>query len=142
MLDLAEVTEHDVVYDLGSGDGRIVIAAAVKYGARGVGIELDPTLIEQSEMNAIEAGVTDRVRFLREDFYKTDIREATVVTLYLFEEANAKLKPILEEQLGPGTRIVTYKYEIPGWTPVKVGKRVFLYVLPEKKGETLPTNRL
>ncbi len=130
MLELAEVTKDDVVYDLGSGDGRIVIAAAEKYGARGVGVEIDPTLIEESIRSAREAGVSDRVRFVRGDFYETDIGEASVVTLYLFEETNAKLKPILLEQLPPDARIVTYKYRIPGWTPLKQEKRVFLYRLP------------
>ncbi|MCZ6696311.1 MAG: class I SAM-dependent methyltransferase [Acidobacteria bacterium] len=130
MLELAEVTKDDVVYDLGSGDGRIVIAAAKKYGARGVGIEIDPTLIEESIRRAREAGVSDRVSFVRGDFYETDISEASVVTLYLFEETNAKLKPLLLGQLPPDARIVTYKYRIPGWTPMKQEKRVFLYTLP------------
>ena len=142
MLELAAVGKDDVVYDLGSGDGRIVIAAAAKYGARGVGVELNPTLIEESERIAREAGVSDRVRFVQEDFYETDISEASVVTLYLFEETNARLKPIFVEQLAPGTRIVTYKYEIPGWTPVKTGKRVFLYALPGAEEYTPgPTSR-
>ena len=130
MLALAEVTENDVVYDLGSGDGRIVIAAAEKFGARGVGIEINQYLVDESNRNARAAGVADRVRFVRSDFYDTDISEATVVTLYLFEETNAKLKPILVEQLAPDARIVTYKYKMPGWTPIKTGKRVYLYALP------------
>jgi len=131
MLEIAEVTEDDVVYDLGSGDGRIVIAAAQKFGARGVGVEIDPDLVEQSNNAAAEAGVSDRVRFVRGDFYETDFSAATVVTMYLFEETNAKLKPYLMEQLAPDARIVTYKYRMPGWTPVKTNKRVYLYALPE-----------
>ncbi len=132
MLELAQVTADDVVYDLGSGDGRIVIAAAERNGARGVGIEIDAALVEESERNAREAGVEGRVRFLRQDFYEADIREASVVTLYLFEETNALLKPVFLEQLSPDARIVTYKYRIPGWTPLERHRRVFLYALPEK----------
>jgi len=130
MLEIAEVNENDVVYDLGSGDGRIVIAAAEKYGARGVGIEIDVSLVEKSRVAAEAAGVADRVRFVRGDFYETDFSDATVVTLYLFEETNEKLKPYFIEQLAPDTRIVTYKYRMPGWTPVKSKKRVYLYALP------------
>ena len=130
MLEIADVDENDVVYDLGSGDGRIVIAAAEKYGARGVGIEIDPGLVEKSSLAAEAAGVADRVKFVRGDFYETDFSEATVVTLYLFEETNEKLKPYFIEQLAPETRIVTYKYKMPGWTPVKKNKRVYLYALP------------
>ncbi len=130
MLEIADVDENDVVYDLGSGDGRIVIAAAEKYGARGVGIEIDPDLVEKSSLAAEAAGVADRVKFVRGDFYETDFSDATVVTLYLFEETNEKLKPYFIEQLAPETRIVTYKYKMPGWTPVKKNKRVYLYALP------------
>ena len=130
MLDIAEVNENDVVYDLGSGDGRIVITAAQNYGARGVGIEISPSLVEESNFAAREAGVADRVRFERSDFYEADFSDATVVTMYLFEETNEKLKPLLIEQLAPDTRIVTYKYKMPGWTPVKSRNRVYLYALP------------
>ncbi len=131
MLEIADVDENDVVYDLGSGDGRIVITAARDYGARGVGIEINQELVEESNLAAREAGVADRVRFERSDFYEADFSEATVVTMYLFEETNAKLKPILIEQLAPDTRIVTYKYKMPGWTPVKSHRRVYLYALPD-----------
>ncbi len=130
MLEIADVSESDVVYDLGSGDGRIVIAAAEKYGARGVGIEIDHELVEESRLAAEAAGVADRVTFVRGDFYETDFSDATVVTLYLFEEANERLKPHFIEQLAPESRIVTYKYKVPGWTPVKTNKRVYLYALP------------
>jgi len=136
MLALAEVTQDDIVYDLGSGDGRIVIAAAKTYGARGVGIEIDPELIRISTETARDSGVSDRVRFVRGDFWTSDISEASVVTMYLFEETQAKLKPILLEQLHPDTRIVTYWYKIPGWTPVKTKKgiigNIYLYALPSK----------
>ena len=137
MLELADVTEQDVVYDLGSGDGRIVIAAARKYGARGVGIEINPELVRLSEQKALEAQVSDRVRFDLEDFWHADIRDASVVTMYLFEETNEKLKPILVEQLDPDARILTYRYKIPGWTPKKKKKgfwgTVYLYALPAKE---------
>ena len=130
MLALAEVTSDDIVYDLGSGDGRIVIAAAVLHGARGVGIEIDQELVDVSNQNAIEAGVADRVEFRREDFYEADFSDATVVAMYLFEETNEKLKPYLVEQLAPDARIVTYKYKMPGWEPVRSGKKVYLYEIP------------
>ena len=130
MLEIAEINGNDIVYDLGSGDGRIPIAAARDYGARGVGIEIDQALVEESIRAAEEAGVADLVKFIREDFYETDFSEATVVMMYLFEETNEKLKPYLIEQLAPDARIVTYKYKIPGWTPIKTDKRVYLYSLP------------
>ena len=140
MLELADVTEKDVVYDLGSGDGRIVIVAAKKYGARGVGIEINPELVRLSEQKARETEVSDRVRFDLEDFWHADISDASVVTMYLFEETNEMLKPILIEQLDPDARILTYRYKIPGWTPKKTKKgfwgTVYLYALPAKEDET------
>ena len=133
MLGLAGVGAEDVVYDLGSGDGRIVIAAASDYGSRGVGIEIHPELIELSEAAAREAGVEDRVRFEWMDFFEADIRQATVVAFYLHPKVNRRLKPLLLEQLDPGTRIVSHRFEIPGWKPeqkIKVGDRkIFLYVI-------------
>ncbi len=130
MLAIAELEENDIVYDLGSGDGRIVIAAAKQYGARGVGIEYSPALVKQSRHAAEEAGVSERVRFIQGDFYETDFSEATVVMMYLFEQTNEKLKPYLVEQLAPDARIVTYKYKMPGWTPVKSVENVYLYAIP------------
>ena len=135
MLALAEVTSEDIVYDLGSGDGRIVIAAAVQHGARGIGIEIDQELVDISNQNAIEAGVADRVEFRRESFYDADFSDATVVAMYLFEETNEKLKPYLVEQLAPDARIVTYKYRMPGWEPVRTGKKVYLYEIPRDARE-------
>jgi SAM-dependent methyltransferase len=132
MLGLAAVKESDVVYDLGSGDGRIVIAAA-RLGARGVGIEVDPELVALSEENAGAAGVGDRVRFVAADLFVSDFHEASVVALYLKPKVNARLRPLLEAQLAPGTRVVSHRYEVPGWRPVerlKVGGRfLFLYVV-------------
>jgi len=134
MLELAEVTERDVVYDLGSGDGRIVIAAAATYQARGVGIELEPQLVEQSNDNASKIGVADRVRFVEGDIFESDFSEATVVTLYLYPKVNRRLRPLLEKQLAPGTRVVSHKYEIGGWPSTKRiklgGRDIFLYVVP------------
>jgi SAM-dependent methyltransferase len=134
MLELAEVSEDDVVYDLGSGDGRIVIAAAAKYGARGVGIESDSELILLSNEKAEEAGVEGRVKFLLRDFFKADFSRATVVVMYLSPKVNRKLQPLLAEQLAPGTRVVSHKYEIGGWEPVErikaEGRTIFLYVVP------------
>lgn len=117
MLELAKVTEKDVVYDLGSGDGRIVIAAAKKYGARGVGIEHSPALVELAQAKAVEAGVAHLVRFEVGDLLKANIRPATVVTLFLNIKFDALLRPVLEQQLKPGTRIVSHDHPIPGWEP-------------------------
>jgi SAM-dependent methyltransferase len=133
MLALAQVSSEDIVYDLGSGDGRIVITAAAKYGARGVGIEVDPKLIRKSRQLAQQAGVSGRVRFIEQDMFEADIRQATVVTLYLWESMNDRLKSLLIEQLSPDTRIVTNTYKIPGWTPIKQQDKLYLYALPPKK---------
>jgi tRNA G10 N-methylase Trm11 len=117
MLKLAKTTSSDVVYDLGSGDGRIVITAAKKFGARGVGVEIDGGLIKQATKNAQKAGVGDRVRFLQQDLFKTDFSDATVVTLYLSNSINMRLRGILEKQLKPGTRIVSHRFTFGDWTP-------------------------
>jgi len=119
MLELARVDSADVVYDLGSGDGRIVIAAAKRFGARGVGIEIDPERVREARENAREAGVEDRVQFIEGDFFTADIREATVVTLYLLPEVNRALLPKLLAELRPGTRIVSHNYDFGDWTPEK-----------------------
>jgi SAM-dependent methyltransferase len=115
MLEMARVDKDDTIYDLGCGDGRIVIMAAVKYGARGVGIDLDPKRIEESNANAKGAGVDKLVRFHLEDVTKSDISKATVVTMYLLTESNELMRPSLEKQLKPGVYVVTHNYRIPGW---------------------------
>jgi len=120
MLELAELAGKDVLYDIGCGDGRIVITAARRYGTRGVGIDIDPAMIEESEKNAAAAGVERQVRFLAMDATKADISEATVVTLYLLPESNALMRPLLEAQLRPKSRIVCHNYTIPGWDEKKV----------------------
>jgi len=122
MLRLANVGKNDVVYDLGCGDGRIVIAAAQKFGARAVGVDIDPERIRESNENARQAGVTDRVKFLQQNFFETDLSEATVVTLYLLPEVNLRLRPKLLRELKPGTRIVSHAFDMGDWKPEKVVK--------------------
>jgi SAM-dependent methyltransferase len=133
MLRLAAVHPTDIVYDLGSGDGRVVIAAARDWGARGVGIELEPVLVAESRKQAALAGVADRVRFIHGDVLKADVREASVVTMYLLAPLVAKLKPKLMGELKPGTRIVAHEYGFVDWQPdrhVRVSKNFYLYVVP------------
>lgn len=120
MLRLAGVTKDDVVYDLGCGDGRIVISAAQQFGARGVGVDIDPVRIAESNANAKRAGVTDRVTFKLQDALATDVSEATVVTLYLLSASNLKLRPILTKQLRPGSRIVAHAFAMGDWPAEKV----------------------
>ncbi|MXY25928.1 MAG: methyltransferase domain-containing protein [Acidobacteria bacterium] len=115
MLALAEVTANDVVYDLGSGDGRIVIAAAQQFGARGVGIDIDPQRIAESNANAERAGVQHLVEFIEMDVMEADVSEATVVTLYLLSSSNAKLRPVLTRQLPAGARIVSHAFSMGDW---------------------------
>lgn len=115
MLELAKVGKNDILYDLGCGDGRIVIAAARKYGTRGVGIDIDPERIKESKEAAGKAGVAHLVEFRQQDVMKADFSRATVVTLYLLPESNELLRPVLEKQLKPGTYIVSHNYSIHGW---------------------------
>ena len=117
MLELAEVTRDDVVYDLGCGDGRIVITAAERFGARGVGIDYDPERIAEANANAARRGVQDLVTFIRQDAMAADVSEATVVTLYLLSSSNRKLRPILTRQLRPGARIVSHAFRMGDWRP-------------------------
>ncbi len=115
MLELAGIDKDDILFDLGCGDGRIVITAAKRYGARGVGIDIDPQRIDESRRAAKEAGVEALVEFRIQDVMKADIRKATAVTIYLLPESNALLRPILEDQLKPSTPVVSHNYSIPGW---------------------------
>lgn len=117
MLRMASVTNKDVLYDLGSGDGRIVITAAKRYGARGVGIDIDPERIREANENARKAGVTHLVKFIEGDIFQADISEATVVTLYLLPAVNLQLRPKLLRELRPGTRIVSHNYDMGDWQP-------------------------
>ena len=134
MLKLTEVNKNDVVYDLGSGDGRIVIAAARDFGGRGVGVELDKELVAESIKNAEEAGVADRVKFLQEDFFAVDLRDATVVALYLLPDLNARLMPKFLKELKPGAKIVSHMWEMGKWKPDMTLKAynttVHLWVVP------------
>ena len=137
MLEIAEVRASDVVYDLGSGDGRIVITAAKKYGARGVGVEIDGRLVQKARENAAAAGVSDRVRFVSENLFASDISEATVVTLYLLQSINERLRPKLVRELKPGTRIVSHVFNMgPEWPPQKTlaigASPIFLWTIPER----------
>ena len=115
MLALAQVGPKDNVYDLGCGDGRFIITAAQQFGARGVGIDLDPKRLAEAVAGARRAGVTGRVSFRQEDLFMTDFSTATVVTLFLFPELNERLAPRLRASLKPGARIVAYQFGIPGW---------------------------
>ena len=117
MLDLAGVTKDDVVYDLGCGDGRIVITAAQRFGARGVGIDFDPRRIAEANANARRAGVEDLVTFIEQDAMRVDVSDATVVTLYLLSSSNMKLRPVLTRQLRPGSRIVSHAFRMGDWEP-------------------------
>lgn len=120
MLELAKVNKDDLLYDLGSGDGRIVITAAQKYGARGVGIDLDAQRIAEAWANAKRAGVEDRVNFLVGDLYTSNFSDATVVTLFLWPHVNRKLRPILWRQLSVGTRVVSHMWDMgEEWPPEK-----------------------
>ncbi len=115
ILKIAGVTKDDVVYDLGCGDGRLVIAAAKQFGARGVGVEINPRLIQESNTNASIAGVSDRVKFIEQDLFQVDLSEATVVTLYLLPEVNIRLRPKLLRELKPGTRLVSHQFGMKEW---------------------------
>jgi len=117
MLQLAEVGPEDVVYDLGSGDGRIVIMAAKEFGARGVGYEINPELIEKARAQARAARVEDRVQFVQSDLFAADLRPATVVTLYLFDSLNLRLRPKLQAELAPGSRVVSHRFDMGDWKP-------------------------
>jgi SAM-dependent methyltransferase len=136
MLRLARVTKDDVVYDLGSGDGRIVVLAAQKYGARGVGIEIDHALVEISRQVAREGEVADRVTFVEGDLFTADISKATVVTMWLSTPVNARLEAKLKRELRPGARIVSRQFPIGGWPPdqtVRVGDEVLrLWTIPSR----------
>ena len=137
MLQVANVTKNDVVYDLGCGDGRIPVTAARKYGARGVCFDIDPERIKEATENAKKAGVSNLVEFRQEDLFKADFKEATVVTLYLLPDLNVKLRPKLWEELKPGTRIVSHQFDMGTWKPEKRlesnGRTVYFWTIPAKK---------
>jgi SAM-dependent methyltransferase len=136
MLETARVTADDVVFDLGSGDGRIVIAAAARFGARGLGVEIDPDLVRLARDNARNAGVDDRVNFVESDLFEVDLHEATVVTLYLLPILNYRLQPKLLEQLRPGARVVSHAFDMADWNPdleFQIDDRwVFFWIVPAR----------
>jgi SAM-dependent methyltransferase len=136
MLRLANVKTGDVLYDLGSGDGRIAIAAAKKYGIKAVGIDIDPERIREATENAKRAGVANLVQFRQEDLFKADFREATVVTLYLLPDLNVKLRPKLWNEMKPGTRVVSHQFDMGTWKPEKKlesnGRSVYFWTVPKK----------
>ena len=145
MLKLADVKSTDIVYDLGCGDGRIVIAAAKNFGARGVGIDIDPVRIGEAKENAQKAGVEKLVRFEENDLFKADIHEATVVTLFLLASVNLRLRPKLLQDLKPGTRVVSNTFDMGDWKPDKevvvgnpdedtyLSHRLYLWTIPKRQ---------
>lgn len=142
MVKLAQIGPQDVVYDLGCGDGRIVIAAAKERGARGVCVDIDPQRIRESRANAQRSGVAERIVFLTQDLFETDLADATVVTLFLWPEVNLKLCPKLWRELKPGTRVVSYIHSMGRWRPqdalnvegARGPRKLFLWVMPELAG--------
>jgi ribosomal protein L11 methylase PrmA len=138
MLKLAKVKKGDVLYDLGSGDGRIPVTAAKEYGIRAYGIDIDPERVQEANENAKKAGVTHLVQFRREDLFKANFKEASVVTLYLLPDLNVKLRPRLLAQLNPGTRVVSHQFDMGTWKPDKkvelsAGRTIYLWTIPPRK---------
>jgi len=136
MLKLAGVTRSDIVYDLGCGDGRIVVRAVKNFGAaKGVGIDIDPERIKEANENAQKNGIASKVSFIEKDLYEADIKEATVVTLYLLSSVNLKLRPKLLKDLRPGTRVVSHQFDMGDWKPdkkIEIGYRsIYLWTIPK-----------
>jgi predicted RNA methylase len=137
MLKMANVTKNDIVYDLGSGDGRIPITAVQKHGVtKAIGIDIDPQRIKEATENAQKANVTKQVQFLNQDLFTTNISEATVVTLYLLDSLNEKLRPKLLKELKPGTRIVSHAFRMGDWMPEKTetinGRTIYYWTVPKR----------
>jgi protein-L-isoaspartate O-methyltransferase len=139
MLEIAKVQSDDVVYDLGSGDGRIVILAVQKFGARAVGVELNSDLYEKSSERIRKLGLQDRAQIIHENMFEVNVRHATVVTLYLLTAVNERLRPMLERQLRSGARVVSHDFHVPGWQPAQqvevtskngVPSKIYLYIRP------------
>lgn len=136
MLTLAHAKSSDIVYDLGCGDGRIIIQAAKEFGARGVGIDNNPERIRQAQENAKRQGVSDRVQFRVGDLFDTNVHDATIVALYLLPDVNIRLRPQLQAQLKPGARIVSHNFDMGNWKPKRKrmvdGEKLFLWVIPHR----------
>lgn len=145
MLEMGEVKAGDTVIDLGTGDGRILIAAATERGAKGLGVDLDPVLIDKARAAARKAGVADQVRFEAADLFETDLHAADVVTMYLLPEVNLRLRPRLFEQLKPGTRVVSHAFDMGDWQPEAKrragGSTVYMWRIPERPVQTAQTPR-
>jgi SAM-dependent methyltransferase len=139
MLRVAGVQKGDVLYDLGSGDGRIPVTAAKQFGIRAVGIDIDPERIREARENAKKASVTKLVQFRQEDLFRTSFREASVVTLYLLPDLNLKLRPRIWNELKPGTRIVSHQFDMGDWKPEKKiemnGRTIYFWTVPERKAK-------
>jgi tRNA G37 N-methylase Trm5 len=136
MLQVANVGKNDIVYDLGCGDGRIPVTAARKYGARGVGIDIDPQRIKEANENVVKNNVGDRVKIVQGDLFEQDLSPATVVTLYLLPSLNVKLMPKLMKELKPGTRVVSHAFDMGDWKPEKEidveGRKVYYWTIPKR----------
>ena len=136
MLKMANVTKNDFVIDLGSGDGRIVITAAKTYGARGIGIDINPERIAEARANAKAAGVENMVEFRQGDLFKADLSKASVVTMYLLSSVNLRLRPKLFKELKPGTRLVSHAFDMGEWKPEKTtevdGRRIMFWTIPSR----------
>jgi hypothetical protein len=136
MLDIAKVTGEDYLIDLGSGDGRIPIAAAKRFGTKGMGVEIDPVRVQEAKTNAVNARVADKVEFKKQDLFETDLSQATVLTLYLLPRVNLQLRPRLLNKLKPGTRVVSHSFDMGDWKPdqkiVVDGRTIYLWIVPER----------
>lgn len=139
MLNMADVGPGDVLYDLGSGDGRIPVTAAKRFGIRAVGIDINPDRVAEARANAEEAGVADKVTFIQGDLFEEDFSDATVVTLYLLESLNLKLRPRLLNELKPGTRVVSHAFSMGDWPAEQMqeidNNTIYMWTIPERDGE-------
>lgn len=144
MLEMAQVTGDDYLIDLGSGDGRIVVTAAERFGTPGMGVDMNPVRIQESEANAERAGVTDKVEFKQQDLFDTDISKASVLTMYLLPQVNLRLRPVILDKLEPGTRVVSHAFDMGDWQPDQQrtvdGKRVMGWTVPAKVNGTWRLN--
>lgn len=136
MLDIANVTGEDYLIDLGSGDGRIPIAAAKRFGAKGMGVDIDAARVHEAKTNAVNARVEDMVEFKKQDLFETDLSKATVLTMYLLPRVNLQLRPRILNELKPGTRVVSHNFDMGDWKPdqkIKVdGRTIYLWIVPER----------